>query len=281
MEACLMRDHILGLDHIVIAVSDLAASAERWRSLGFTVSPRGLHSDYLGTANHTIMLEDDYIELLGVLTPTPFNAPTRAFLDDGAGLERLAMRTDDAAAGLAALLRDGFAESTGPFEFRRPVDLDDGRTGEAGFRIFQWPLTPAPGGARVFACEHLTRDTVWLPSLVRHHNGARALKRIEIVTADPAAEAALCGRLLALPTQASGGIHAVAMAPRGADLLFLDAETFGARWGLTADDAMPRCGVVMAVDDATSAEGFAERAAPGGLRWARVDGALLGWEAGG
>lgn len=93
-----MRDHVLGLDHIVIAVSNLTVSAERWQALGFTVSPRGLHSDYLGTANHTIMFEDDYVELLGVLAATEFNQPTRAFLAHGAGLERLAMRTDDAEA---------------------------------------------------------------------------------------------------------------------------------------------------------------------------------------
>ena len=58
---------IIGLDHVVILTKDLAAGAERWRSLGFTVSPRGLHSASMGTANHTIMLGEDYIELIGVV----------------------------------------------------------------------------------------------------------------------------------------------------------------------------------------------------------------------
>lgn len=274
-----MHDHVLGLDHIVVAVSDLATSAQRWRTLGFTVSPRGLHSTYLGTANHTIMFEDDYVELLGVLTSTEFNAPTRDFLTGGAGLERLALRSDNAEAGLAALKRGGLDGSTGPFEFRRPVDLDDGSVGEAGFRIFQWPLEPAPGGARLFACQHLTRETVWLPSLVKHRNGARGLKRIEIVVADPFAEAELCARLLALPASARDGAQIVAMQPGGADLVFVDAATFAKRWARGPNEDLPRCGVVLASDDLAAARPFADAASPDGLLIsAAVDGALIGWE---
>lgn len=273
-----MRDHVLGLDHIVIAACDLDVAAAHWQKLGFTVSPRGLHSAYLGTANHTIMFEDDYVELLGVLAATEFNEPTRRFLARGAGLERLAMRTDDAEAGLNALRRDGFAQSTGPFEFRRPVELDNGRTGEAGFRIFQWPLDPAPGGVRLFACEHLTRGTVWLRSLVKHRNGARGLRRIEIAVADPRTEAELCARLLALPVDLRDGAHVVPMRPRGADLVFVDGATFAKRWGREPNGGLPRCGLLLAVDDLAQAKPFAEAPAPGGLLTAAVDGALIGWE---
>ena len=38
--------HILGLDHVVVTVRDLDASARQWQSLGFTVSPRGTHSAF-------------------------------------------------------------------------------------------------------------------------------------------------------------------------------------------------------------------------------------------
>ena len=51
---------IIGLDHVVVTVRDLDQAEHRWRELGFTISPRGLHSAAMGTANHTIMLGEDF-----------------------------------------------------------------------------------------------------------------------------------------------------------------------------------------------------------------------------
>src|SRR5882757_530912 len=73
--------NIIGIDHAVVMVRDLDKAAENWKRLGFTVSPRGTHSAHIGSGNYTIMLDPDYIELLGVLVETEHNAPTRAFLD--------------------------------------------------------------------------------------------------------------------------------------------------------------------------------------------------------
>ena len=69
---------IAGIDHAVVAVKDLDAAAANWKQLGFTISPRGTHSAHMGTGNYTIMLGEDYMELLGVLDATEHNAPTRA-----------------------------------------------------------------------------------------------------------------------------------------------------------------------------------------------------------
>src|SRR6478735_6473248 len=77
--------HILGLDHVVVTVRDLDASARQWERLGFTVSPRGTHSPILGTGNYTIMFGDDYVELLGILAETEHNKPTRDFLKEREG----------------------------------------------------------------------------------------------------------------------------------------------------------------------------------------------------
>src|SRR6478736_5011664 len=93
--------HILGTDHVVITVRDLDAAAAQWKRLGFTVSPRGLHSPQMGTANHTIMFGEDYLELLGVVAETEQNKPTRDLLKVREGIERTAFTTDDAAAGAA------------------------------------------------------------------------------------------------------------------------------------------------------------------------------------
>ena len=135
--------HILGADHVVVTVRDLDAAAKGWGRIGFTMSPRGTHSPHLGTGNYTTMFGEDYLELLGVLTETDQNKPTRDFLAKREGIERTAFTTDDAAAGAAELKARGL-EPLGPVHFGRPVDLPGGGTGEAKFNVFRWPLDQNP-----------------------------------------------------------------------------------------------------------------------------------------
>jgi len=183
-----MMKHLLGLDHVMVLVRDLDAAAQTWRRLGFTVSPRGIHSAHMGSGNHTLMLGPDYIELLGVLAETPHNAVSRARLAKHEGLERAAFTTDDAAAG-AARLRERALAAVGPLDFGRPVELPGGRTTEARFRVFQWPPEEAPAGMRIFACQHVTPEAVWIPELQAHANTAKRIKTVEIVAKAPKASA--------------------------------------------------------------------------------------------
>ena len=91
-----MAHPVLGIDHVFLLVNDLDASAARFRRLGFTLSPRGLHSAEKGTANYTLIFEHDYCELLGVVTETPDNRLQREILaEDGEGLRAIACRIDD------------------------------------------------------------------------------------------------------------------------------------------------------------------------------------------
>ncbi|CEJ10095.1 hypothetical protein BN1110_00366 [bacterium YEK0313] len=253
--------HILGADHVVVAVRDLDASAAEWKRLGFTVSPRGTHSPQMGSGNYTIMFGEDYLELLGVLAETDQNKPTRDFLAKREGIERTAFTTDDAAAGAAELKSRGL-EPLGPVHFGRPVELPGGGTGEARFNVFRWPLTENPGGMRIFACQHLTRDTVWIPELQRHANGATRIVRVEVLSADPKASAAHLSRLIDEPVQAeAGGSYRVASGRGRADFVFYDAAGLAARYpeavrqGAATEGAVA---IVLGTDDLAKA-----RAVPG------------------
>ena len=221
--------HILGVDHVVVAVRDLAASAKAWERLGFTVSPRGLHSAHMGSANHTIMLQDDYLELLGIVSDTDQNKPTRDFLARHEGIERIAFTTDDAAAGAAEITQRGF-EAIGPVHFGRPVPLPGGGEADAKFNVFRWPLSEQPGGIRIFACQHLTRENVWLPELQDHANGAVALRRIEILAADPRGAANHLSRLIDEPVSEDDDVFRVATGAGRADVLFYGPQTFAKRF---------------------------------------------------
>ena len=164
---------------------DLDAAAANWKRLGFTISPRGTHSAHMGTGNYTIMLDPDYIELLGVLTDTEHNAPARAFLANREGIERVAFTAVDSADGAEEIRARGY-EPIGPTDFERPVTMPDGSVSAAKFTTFQWPVAEAPGGLRIFACQHKTRETVWIPELMKHANGAQRLKQVLIASPEPA-----------------------------------------------------------------------------------------------
>lgn len=178
-----MPKHIQGIDHVVILAAELDRAAETYTRLGFTLSPRGVHSDHMGSANHTIMLQDDYFEVLSVLKPTPANAAWRTRLDTGEGLWATALKTDDAA-GMADEMRAAGHAVRDMLDFSRPVTLPDGTLATAAFKVthFNEPGTVRDG---IFACQQLTRDTVWLPELMEHANAATGIAALEAVAADP------------------------------------------------------------------------------------------------
>jgi hypothetical protein len=172
------------LDHVVIDVRDHIDEAMRcFSSLGFQLTPRGHHT--LGSVNHLAMFTTDYVELLG-------------FGEDGAtrteiarfptGLNGLVFKTADAdlvhreaeAAGLPVLPVQSFS---------RPVALDAGIR-DARFRTTRLDPTKVAMG-RVYFCEHLTPDLVWRPEWQAHPNGARAIARVVVATADPQRTAVL------------------------------------------------------------------------------------------
>src|SRR5207237_9661602 len=170
-------------------VQDLDKAAENYRQLGFTISPRGTHSAHMGTGNYTIMFDPDYMELLGVLAATEHNAPARAFLDKrGEGIERIAFTAVDSAAGAEEIRARGLTP-IGPTDFERPVTLPNGTVSAAKFRTFMWPTAEAPGGLRIFACQHKTRETVWIPELMKQANAAKRSKQTRNQKPDPADEA--------------------------------------------------------------------------------------------
>jgi hypothetical protein len=250
--------NVVGIDHAVVVVKDLDHAAENWRRLGFTVSPRGTHSARMGSGNATIMLDPDYIELLGVLAETEHNAPTRAFLAErGEGIERIAFTAMDAAAGAEEIRARGY-EPVGPTDFERPVTMPDGSLSAAKFRIFQWPITEAPGGLRIFACQHKTRETVWIPELMKHANGAQRLKQVLIVSPEAAKDAAHLARMIDSDVRAEAdGAVAVPSGSDRADFVFLSKDQLSRRYPRVSLTGVPErggAGLVLATSDLAGAE---------------------------
>jgi hypothetical protein len=249
--------NIIGVDHAVVVVNDLDAAAQNWKRLGFMVSPRGTHSAKMGTGNYTVMLGEDYLELLGVLDATEHNAPTRAFLArTGGGIERVAFTTSDAAKGAEEIRARGYPP-IGPTDFERPVTLPDGRQSAAKFATFQWPIDQAPGGVRLFACQHKTRDTVWIPELQQHANTAKRIERILIVSPEPKADAGHLATMIDIPSRSErDGAWLVPSGPGRADFVFLARDVLDRQYRDVPMEGLPErggIGLVLAVDDLASA----------------------------
>jgi hypothetical protein len=249
-------NQLIGVDHAVAAVRNLEAAANSWRDLGFTISPPGTHSPHLGTGNYTIMLGEDYIELLGILGETPHNAPTRAFLTQREGLERVALTALNTAT-LAEELRARGIPVVDPIEFSRPVDLPNGGNTEARFQVMQWPVDEQPAGVRIFACQHLTPDAVWIKSLQVHANTARRLVEIELLSESPHVAAAQMSRLIDRPPGAlADGAVRMRSGNARADFVFLNLATLVQRHPGVSFAGLPKEGGVglrIAVADAAAA----------------------------
>jgi hypothetical protein len=250
--------NVVGIDHAVVVVKDLDSAAENWKRLGFTVSPRGTHSAKMGSGNTTIMLDPDYIELLGVLVETEHNRPTRTYLAKrGEGIERIAFTAVDSAEGAEEIRVRGY-EPVGPTDFERPVTMPDGSLSAAKFRVFQWPIEEAPAGLRIFACQHKTREAVWIPELMKHANSAKRLKQALVVSTEPAKDAAHLARMIDRDARTEpDGAVAVPSGSNRADFIFLTKHQLDRRYPEVSLAGLPEsggAGLVLATSDLAAAE---------------------------
>jgi hypothetical protein len=191
-----MSHPVTGIDHCYLLVEDLDRSQSQFQRLGFTVSPRGFHTAAMGSANHTIMFPNDYFELLGLVAETPENEDKRDLLQrHGEGLHAVACRSDNVAEAASRLKELGIGTS-GQRSFERPVTLPDGGTAIAAFSVLSFNVEEVPVGT-AFMCQHHTPETVWLPALLVHRNGAKGLAGLVAGTQDPRRSADGYARLFA------------------------------------------------------------------------------------
>jgi len=266
-----MHRSISGVDHAVALVRDLDAARARYERLGFTVAPRGVHPPELGTGNHTVMLEREYLELMGVLAPTEANVRYRRALSQREGLAAIALQTTSADAVVAEMAAAGFALEA-PVDFARPVVLSDGMRTQAAFRTAHFPSGAAPG-FHVFCCEHRTRHVTWRPELLSHANGAVALDHVLAASDDPQAAAAACARLFAASPSA-GDDGAVVVDTGNATIRFHSPRALAERFDGVDLGGAAASGLVGLTLRTTSLATARAALAAGGLRATETTGGI-------
>ncbi len=181
------------IDHVVIAVRDLAAAAARYRDLGFTVTPKASHPDHMGTSNQLVQFAGrNFIELVTLDRPDmvvtspdrfSFGAHVGAFAEKGDGMVALVLASNDARAEADRLGAAGL-ETYPPFDFERHATLPDGKKVTVSFTL-AFATSPEMPGIAFYFCQHHFPENFWKPAYQEHSNGATGIAAVHMLADEP------------------------------------------------------------------------------------------------
>lgn len=243
----------LTLDHVGVAVRDLAQAYATYAKLGFRLTDLSIHSGQptadgkiqpLGSGNHCAMFRRGYMELIGIVDS---NKPSSVapFLTTRQGGFITAFGCENAEVAYETAAKD-FSSTQRPVALERMVDLTGGGQAKAQFRnVIMGADFPE---SRALLIQHLTRDVIWREVDMVHPNGVIALVGAQYLVADATEAAARYGRLLGVTPEATSN---------GASLSF-DGQScvFFAQGKPGAPDAHcpSLCGAVFTVTDLAATE---------------------------
>src|SRR5438094_9588543 len=209
-----------GLDHVVHAVRDLAAAAELYGRLGFTVGARNRHA--WGTHNHLVQLPGFFIELLTVAEPEKlgsdafsalFGTFNRIFLKDREGLSFLILESEDAATDAARLRSAGIGVSDA-MRFEREGKRPDGSAVKVAFSLAfaRDAKAPATGFA---VCQQHFPENFWNPAFQQHANTVSGIAGTVLVSEGPRDHEAFLSAFSGVRADSASASGITASTPRG------------------------------------------------------------------
>ena len=229
-----------GLDHVVHAVRDLAAAAEFYRRLGFTVGARNRHA--WGTHNHLVQLPGFFVELLTVAEPEKlgsdgfsalFGTFNRLFLKDQEGLSMLILESDDATADAARFRSAGIGVSD-TMRFEREGKRPDGSTVKVGFSLAFARDGKAPA-IGFFASQQHFPENFWDPAFQQHTNTASAIEGAVLVAENPSEHRAFLSAFAGARDLSVTSSGITASTPRG-NISVTEPAAFRSRFGTEPPD---------------------------------------------
>jgi len=208
------------IDHVVIAVRDLADAAARFEALGFTVTPHASHPDHMGTSNRLVQFGNhSFIELVHADRPhsvdthdfssTPrrfsFGAHIKAFSEKRDGMAALVLASADAHGDAQRFAAAGI-DTYAPLDFERHATLPDGSRSTVAFSL-AFATSPAMPDIAFYVCQNRFPENFWKPAFQSHANGAAGISAVTMVDHDPARHTDFLTRLTgAAPSPVDGGL---------------------------------------------------------------------------
>ena len=222
-----MANGIIGIDHGVLAVRDLRAAQVTYRRLGFTLTPRRRFEGW-GTANHSAMMEHDFIELLGIIDPGKYTTPgLEEFLQQREGLMAIALLSHDIDAARAEMKQSGLNPSD-LNELEITLEMVDVPIQQR----FRWLILPpeATPEIYVFVVQQLTPELMRQPDFLIHENGAKRIDNIKVIVGrEPATLRPAYEKLFGAGACTSMD-KALRVATGRGDLVFMDPDGFANRY---------------------------------------------------
>jgi len=243
------------IDHLVICVRDLAQAALDWRTLGFNLTPTGVHP--FGTSNRLAMFGNNFLELLAVTDAAAvppaapgrfsFAAHNRDFLATAEGMSLLALHSADAHAD-AARFRANQIGAYAPFDFGRDAVLPGGATARIEFSL-AFATDPAMPGIAFFTCQQRhPPELFWKPEYQRHPNGALRVIEVVMSAPEPAKHRGFLERIT--ESAAERWTWSLTVGERGNRITVLGPSEMAHRLPGLAGDTSPRfCAARLAVTD--------------------------------
>jgi hypothetical protein len=190
------------IDHVVLVVRELEATARDFTALGFTLTPRAQHP--WGTANRLAQFRGgNFLELLEVERPElipehdfgadpprfSFGAFTRDFVRArGEGLSMLVLQGHDSAGDIMRFAAAGLTRYA-LLDFEREATLPDGARATVAFSL-AFAHDPALPRAGFFTCHNRFLESFWRPAFQAHGNGTERIAEVVLVAPEPERHAA-------------------------------------------------------------------------------------------
>jgi len=266
------------IDHLIICVRDLARAELSLRTLGFTLTPTGVHP--FGTSNRLAMFANNFLELLAVTNAAAvppaapgrfsFAAHNQHFLATAEGMSMLALHSADAHADAARFTADGIG-AYAPFDFGRDAMLPGGGTARVEFSL-AFATDPAMPGIAFFTCQQRhPPELFWKPDYQRHPNGALRVLEVVMSAPEPTAHRGFLERMTESAAELAPG--RLTVGETGDRITVLSPGEIARRLpGLAADSSPRFCAARLAVTDLDATRRELQR---NGVDFQITDGVLL------
>lgn len=193
----------LELDHCGVAVMNLEAGRTAYARLGFALTLKSLHSgsrspgapvEPWGSGNHCAIFREGYLELIGLTDPTLYSS-VKGMLERYEGTHIVAIGCSNAETAHAELRKRGHPVGAS-FSLERDAAYGpgNGEIRRARFRNIYVDRQKFPE-ARFNFIQHLTREVLWQPHLLKHPNGVLGIDECWLAAPDARATAAKIARL--------------------------------------------------------------------------------------